>query len=94
MNRRSCRNVIGLERLVVGELLAGMNELDLIDLNAFLFLQRLLDGQNLIFGFKIESLLAARKCFDKDLEDETSDRVEMQSLVSSEGDETQAAWTV
>ena len=44
-----------------------MNETNLVDLNALLFLQCLLDGQYLVVGLKVEGLLAARKSLDKDL---------------------------
>jgi hypothetical protein len=44
-----------------------MNELDLIDLDALLFLQRLFDRQYLVLGFKIERLLASRKSLDENL---------------------------
>jgi hypothetical protein len=67
VNRGPRRNVVKFQRLVVGELLARMNELDLIDLDALLFLQRLFDRQYLILGFKIERLLASRKSLDENL---------------------------
>ncbi len=41
------------------QLLSGENKTDLIDLNPFLFLKRLLDSEHLIVRFKIEGLLAA-----------------------------------
>jgi hypothetical protein len=70
VNRCPRYNVVKFQRLVVGELLARMNELDLIDLNALLFLQRLFDRQYLILGFKIERLLASRKSLDENLQED------------------------
>lgn len=68
MNDRPRSNVALLERLVVRELLSREDELDLVDLDAFLFLERLLDGEDLILGLEVEGLFAAGQCFDKDLE--------------------------
>lgn len=67
MNSIPRLDIVRLQRLVVCQLLAGMNELDLIHLNAFLFLQGLLDCKDLVFRFKVESLLAASQGLDKDL---------------------------
>ena len=46
---------------------ATENQFDLVHLNALLFLQGLLDGQDLVFRLKVKGLLAARQGFDKDL---------------------------
>jgi len=59
MNCCSRGNVVGVECLVVGELLPGVDEADLIDLDSLLLLEGLLDGQDLILGLKVECLLAA-----------------------------------
>jgi hypothetical protein len=67
MNGCTRRNVVRFQGLVIGKLLPRVNQLDLIDLDSFFFLQGLLYGKNLIFRFKIESLLAACQRFDKDL---------------------------
>lgn len=60
-------NVVTLERLVVSQLLARMDQLNLIDLYALLFLQGLLDLQDLVVRFEIERLLATRQCLDVNL---------------------------
>jgi len=65
--RRPCINAIRFQCPFVGELLPRKNETDLIHLNSLLFLQRLLYGEDLIFGFEVERLLSARECFDEDL---------------------------
>ena len=44
-----------------------MNQLDLVDLNALLFLQGLFDGEHLVLRFKVERLFAARQGFNEDL---------------------------
>lgn len=59
MNGGTGRDIITLQSLVVCQLLSRINELDLIDLDSLLFLQGLLDGDNLVLWFKVESLLAA-----------------------------------
>ena len=41
------------------QLLPGVDEADLIDLDSLLLLEGLLDGQDLILGLKVECLLAA-----------------------------------
>lgn len=67
MDGCASRNVIRFQCLVIRQLFAAVNQLDLIDLNAFLLLQRLLDGQHILIGFEVQSLLTACQCFDKDL---------------------------
>lgn len=41
------------------QLLARVDETDLINLNTLLLLEGLLDGKDLVFGLKIEGLLTA-----------------------------------
>jgi hypothetical protein len=67
MDSRPRGNVVTLERFVVGQLLARMDQLDLIDLYALLFLQGLLDLQDLVVRFEVERLLAARQGLDVNL---------------------------
>ena len=69
MNGGSSGNVVGFQRIVIGQLFATKNQFDLIDLNPFLFLQGLFDRQNLIFRFKIKGLFTTRQCFNKNLRD-------------------------
>jgi hypothetical protein len=68
VNRSTGRNVVGFQCLVVRKLFARVNESNLIDLNALFLLQRLLDCQYLVLGFKAKSLLASSEGLDKDLE--------------------------
>jgi hypothetical protein len=59
VNGGTCCNAVRLQRLVVRQLLSRINQFDLVHLNAFFFLQGLLDRQYLVFRFEIESLLTA-----------------------------------
>lgn len=61
-------NVIRLESLVIGELFSRVNEFDLVNLDSFLFLQRLFHSQYLVLGLKVQGLLAACQSLDKDLQ--------------------------
>lgn len=58
------RDLIFLQSLFVGHLLASENETNLIDLNALSFLQCILDLGNLGRGFKVERLLATSQSLD------------------------------
>ena len=60
-------DVVELERLVVRELLARVDQADLVDLDAFLFLELPLDLQDLVGGLEGHGLLAARQRLDEDL---------------------------
>jgi hypothetical protein len=68
VNRCPSHIVVKFQCLVVlGEVFARINELDLINLNALLFLQLLFDCQYLMLGFKIERMLASRQSLDENL---------------------------
>ena len=60
-------NVVRLESLVIGELLATVNEPDLVNLDALFLLKLLLDVGNRVRLLKVESLLTAREGLDRDL---------------------------
>ncbi len=49
------------------QLLAGVDEADLLDLDALLLLEGLLDGQDLVLGLEVEGLLAAGEGLDENL---------------------------
>ena len=51
------------------QLLAGVDESDLLDLDTLLLLQGLLDGEDLVLGLKVEGLLAAGEGLDENLRD-------------------------
>ena len=67
MDRAAGLDVVELERLVVRELLARVDQADLVDLNALLLLQLALDLQDLVGGLEGHGLLAARQRLDEDL---------------------------
>lgn len=67
MDRGAGGNVVGVEGLIVGKLLAGVDEADLLDLDALLLLEGLLDGQDLVLGLEVEGLLAAGEGLDENL---------------------------
>jgi hypothetical protein len=67
VNGGPCYNVVMLQSLVIRELFSGMNETNLIDLNALLFLERLFDGQDFVFWLKVKGLFAARQSLDENL---------------------------
>ena len=50
------------------QLFAGVDEADLLDLDALLLLEGLLDGQDLVLGLKVEGLLAAGEGLDENLQ--------------------------
>ena len=58
------RDLIFLQSLFVGHLLASENETNLIDLNALALLQCILDLGYLGRGFKVERLLATSQSLD------------------------------
>lgn len=49
------------------QLLARVDETDLLDLDSLLLLEGLLDGQNLVLGLKVEGLFAAGEGLDENL---------------------------
>ena len=51
------------------QLLARVDEADLLDLDTLLLLECLLDGQDLVLGLKVEGLLAAGEGLDENLRD-------------------------
>ena len=67
MYRRAGVDGVRLKCPIVRELLPREDETDLIDLNALLLLQCLLNRQHLIFGLEVECLLATGERFDEDL---------------------------
>ena len=67
MDRAPRLDVVELERLVVRELLARVDQADLVDLDALLFLELALDLQDLVRGLEGHGLLAARQRLDEDL---------------------------
>ena len=67
VDRAAGLDVVELERLVVRELLARVDQADLVDLDAFLFLELPLDLQDLVGGLEGHGLLAARQRLDEDL---------------------------
>ena len=67
MDRAPRLDVVELERLVVRELLARVDQADLVDLDPFLFLELPLDLQDLVGGLEGHGLLAARQRLDEDL---------------------------
>lgn len=50
------------------QLLAGVDESDLLDLDTLLLLEGLLDGEDLVLGLKVEGLLAAGEGLDENLQ--------------------------
>ena len=50
------------------QLLAGVDEADLLDLDTLLLLEGLLDGKDLVLGLKVEGLLAAGEGLDENLQ--------------------------
>ena len=60
-------DVVELERLVVRELLARVDQADLVDLDALLLLELPLDLQHLVGRLEGHGLLAARQRLDEDL---------------------------
>ena len=67
VDRAAGLDVVELERLVVRELLARVDQADLVDLDAFLLLELPLDLQDLVGGLEGHGLLAARQRLDEDL---------------------------
>ena len=67
VDRAAGLDVVELERLVVRELLARVDQADLVDLDALLLLQLALDLQDLVGGLEGHGLLAARQRLDEDL---------------------------
>ena len=67
VDRAAGLDVVELERLVVRELLARVDQADLVDLNALLLLELPLDLQHLVGGLEGHGLLAARQRLDEDL---------------------------
>jgi len=53
--------------ILYSQLLAGVDEADLLDLDALLLLEGLLDGQDLVLGLEVEGLLAAGEGLDENL---------------------------
>ena len=53
--------------VLYSQLLAGVDEADLLDLDALLLLEGLLDGQDLVLGLEVEGLLAAGEGLDENL---------------------------
>ena len=53
--------------MTYSQLLAGVDEADLLDLDALLLLEGLLDGQDLVLGLEVEGLLAAGEGLDENL---------------------------
>ena len=67
MDRAAGLDVVELERLVVRELLARVDQADLVDLDPFFFLELPLDLQHLVGRLEGHGLLAARQRLDEDL---------------------------
>ena len=67
VDRAAGLDVVELERLVVRELLARVDQADLVDLDALLLLELALDLQDLVGGLEGHGLLAARQRLDEDL---------------------------
>ena len=67
VDRAAGLDVVELERLVVRELLARVDQADLVDLDALFLLQLALDLQHLVGGLEGHGLLAARQRLDEDL---------------------------
>jgi len=61
-------NIVAFQSFVVRQLLSTVNQFDLVHLNALLFLQSLLHGQNLVLRLKVQRLFAPCQRFDKDLD--------------------------
>ena len=53
--------------ILYSQLLAGVDEADLLDLDALLLLEGLLNGQDLVLGLEVEGLLAAGEGLDENL---------------------------
>ena len=68
MDGCSSPNVVGFQSLVIGQLLSRVDQTDLVHLDSLLFLQGLLDCQDLVVGFKVEGLLTTGQSFDENLE--------------------------
>ena len=68
MNSGSGPNVVGFQCLVIGKLFPRVNQSDLIYLDSFLFLQGLLDRQDLVLWFKVEGLFPTCQSFDENLQ--------------------------
>ena len=67
VDRAAGLDVVELERLVVRELLARVDQADLVHLDALFFLELALDLQDLVGGLEGHGLLAARQRLDEDL---------------------------
>ena len=67
VDRAAGLDVVELERLVVRELLARVDQADLVYLNTLLLLELALDLQDLVGGLEGHGLLAARQRLDEDL---------------------------
>lgn len=60
-------NIVRFQRPIICQLLSRVNQSNLVHLDTLLFLQGLLDGEDLILGLEIHGLLAPGQSFDKDL---------------------------
>ena len=67
VNSRSRTNIVRLQGLVIGQLLSRVNQSNLVYLDTLLFLQRLLDCQNLILWLEIEGLFTSGQSLDENL---------------------------
>lgn len=67
MNGSSGCDIVRFQCLVIGQLFSRMDQPNLIDLDALLFLKCLFDGQYLILWLKIEGLFAPCQGLDKNL---------------------------
>jgi hypothetical protein len=79
VNGGSSSNVVGFQCLVIRQLLSGVDQADLVYLDPLLFLQGLLDGQDLVVWLKIEGLLTSCQRLDEDLETNKENIVEAMS---------------
>lgn len=67
MNSGPGDNIIILDFLVVCQLLAGVNQTNLVDLDAFFFLELLFDQTDLVGQFDVHRLLSTGQRLDQDL---------------------------